>query len=135
MKAFRGDSLPKIAEKLGVNYHTLRNWAKGRSDIPSSELIKIAEMTTISLNWLLTGQGEMYVAAKVFDLEYSVDQHDDWRPVMEEWFEWEGKEMPETMGASFMGGWNTLTREERMDAIRDFKMLLDKIADGDEPED
>lgn len=55
-----GLNLKEIAEKLGVNYHTFRNWAKETRDIPPSELAKIAKMTNVSLNWLLLGEGEKY---------------------------------------------------------------------------
>lgn len=59
-ESFTDSGLPEIAKMLGVNYHTLRNWAKERNDIPRATLIKIADSTNISLNWLLTGRGEKY---------------------------------------------------------------------------
>jgi transcriptional regulator with XRE-family HTH domain len=58
-----GLNLKEIAAKLEINYHTFRNWAKGTRDIPPGELARIAKMTNVSLNWLLTGEGEKYVQA------------------------------------------------------------------------
>lgn len=50
----------EIAEKMGFNYQTLTNWLNGRNEIPLSELVKIANETGCSLNWLLTGKGEIF---------------------------------------------------------------------------
>lgn len=65
---FGGATLPQIAGKMGVNYHTLRNWVKGRTDIPPSELAKIARLTNGNISWLLTGEGEKSLEAKPLDL-------------------------------------------------------------------
>ena len=44
---------------MDLPHATIRNYFGGR--LPSPEvLIKIAEATNVSLNWLLTGKGEMY---------------------------------------------------------------------------
>lgn len=56
VQAFGGKNLKIIAEKLEINYHTLRNWAKETRDIPPDALRKIAKLTNISLNWLLLGE-------------------------------------------------------------------------------
>lgn len=94
--AFGGRTLKEVAERLDVNYHTLRNWAKETRDIPPAELKKIAILTNVSLNWLLLGEGEKFAnQRKEFNLERSIERHHAWRPVLEEWFEFEGKEMPE----------------------------------------
>lgn len=55
LAAFGESSLKSVAARLGVNYHTLRNWAKETRDIPPSVLRQIAKMTNCSLNWLLLG--------------------------------------------------------------------------------
>jgi len=57
--AFDHRSMADIARQLGLPHATIRNYFQGR--LPSPEvLIKIANQTNISLNWLLTGTGEMY---------------------------------------------------------------------------
>ena len=59
-KAFEGKSMAKVARQLRVPHATVRNYFLGR--LPSPEvLIKIANETGVSLNWLLTGKGGMYV--------------------------------------------------------------------------
>jgi transcriptional regulator with XRE-family HTH domain len=55
----------EIADKLGVNYQTLTNWLNGRNEIPVSELVKVANETGCSLNWLLTGKGEIFPGGEI----------------------------------------------------------------------
>lgn len=129
--AFDNAKNAEIARKMGVSEAAVKNYVDGR--IPDADkLIQIRNLTNCNLDWLLTGEGPQTAGGnREFDIERSVDKHDDWREVMNDWFAWEGKEMPDTLGASFMGGWNMLTKEERIDAIRDFKMLLDRVADDE----
>lgn len=61
-EAFGFASRQEIAGKMEVNYQTLSNWLKGRTDFPSGELAKIASLTDYSLNWILTGKGEKRTA-------------------------------------------------------------------------
>lgn len=56
-EAFGLDSIKDVAEELGENYHTVRNYLQLRREIPSSILMKIANLTNFSLNWLLFEQG------------------------------------------------------------------------------
>jgi transcriptional regulator with XRE-family HTH domain len=58
-KAFGGKSMAKVARMLKVPHATVRNYYLGR--LPSPDvLIKIANETGVSLNWLLIGAGTMY---------------------------------------------------------------------------
>jgi transcriptional regulator with XRE-family HTH domain len=58
-KAFGGESMARVAKRLKVPHATVRNYFLGR--LPSPEvLIKIAEETGVSLNWLLMGTGDVY---------------------------------------------------------------------------
>lgn len=128
VSAFGGTNLKIIAEKMGVKYHTLRNWAKETRDIPPSALKQIAKMTKVSLNWLLLEEGEKYLFDnEPFDLNEAITHYDDWRDVMKAWYEYEGDVMPETMGASFMGGWKSFDAAEKASALLDFKRFLDLI--------
>ena len=52
-------SMADIARRLGLPHATVRNYFGGRLPAPEV-LIKIADVTNVSLNWLLTGKGEMY---------------------------------------------------------------------------
>lgn len=58
-KTFDGASMAEVARRLGIPHATVRNYFQGRLPAPEV-LIKIAKETDISLNWLLTGEGEMY---------------------------------------------------------------------------
>src|SRR5688572_21428525 len=58
-RAFGGKSMAKVARSLKVPHATVRNYFLGR--LPSPDvLIKIANETGVSLNWLLMGTGTMY---------------------------------------------------------------------------
>ncbi len=59
-EAFNNQPTKEIANKLGLSYHAVRNYLRGR--IPSGEkLIEISQLTGCSIHWLLTGEGEKKV--------------------------------------------------------------------------
>lgn len=65
--AFGDRSLRQIAEYLECEYSSFWNWAKARTQMPLDVLALIGKETGVSLNWLLTGEGEQYtVEKKVF---------------------------------------------------------------------
>lgn len=58
-RTFDNESMADVAKRLDLPHATVRNYFQGR--LPSAEvLIKIANETNISLNWLLAGKGEIY---------------------------------------------------------------------------
>jgi repressor LexA len=60
-EAFNNQPTKEIANKLGLSYHAVRNYLRGR--IPSGvKLIEISQLTGCSIHWLLTGEGEKRVA-------------------------------------------------------------------------
>jgi len=116
-----------IGRKLDIDYQSAKNYLSGRK--PNADVLeKIVERTDVSLNWLLLGTGPKFLRNE-FDLERSVDLHDDWLDVIDEWYQFEGETMPDTMGASFMGGWKSFDKQQKIDAITDFKRFLDRIKD------
>jgi transcriptional regulator with XRE-family HTH domain len=57
--AFDNASMAEVARRLKIPHATVRNYYQGR--LPASEvLVKIANETGVSLNWLLIGSGNMY---------------------------------------------------------------------------
>lgn len=57
--AFDNERMSDVARLLDIPHATVRNYYQGR--LPASEvLVKIANKTGISLNWLLTGKGDQY---------------------------------------------------------------------------
>jgi transcriptional regulator with XRE-family HTH domain len=61
-RTFDGATMAVVARRLGIPHATVRNYYKeGRLPAPEV-LMKIAAETGVSLNWLLLGQGEMFVS-------------------------------------------------------------------------
>lgn len=60
-ETFGGATMAEIARRIGVPHATIRNYFQGRLPAPDV-LIKIANETNVSLNWLLSGAGEMYLS-------------------------------------------------------------------------
>lgn len=58
-RTFEYEMMSDVARRLGIPHATVRNYYQGRLPAPEV-LIKIANVTNVSLNWLLTGKGEMY---------------------------------------------------------------------------
>lgn len=163
-RIFDNGSMADIARQLGLPHATIRNYFSGRLPAPDV-LIRIAEVTNVSLNWLLTGKGEVYAgrpkavdlgrliedhideiierklagrlaptaatpgkaaAPAVFDVEFALEKFGDPHRVMGEWFDFEGREYPKDFGVVFFQGWDSFTPDERIDAIRDAKKVLDR---------
>ncbi len=161
-KAFGHISMADVARRLGTPHATVRNYYKeGRLPAPEV-LIKIANQTNVSLNWLLTGKGDMYSgaippvaigrfleetirdivdrrlaehgmiggvaekAAAEFDVADAIARLGDPQSVMADWFRFEGREYPSDFGVVFFRGWEGFSPEERIDAIRDAKRVLDR---------
>lgn len=127
-KAFGDAKNYRIAAQMGISDAAVKNYVDGRVPGPEA-LLKIHQLTGCNLHWLLTGEGSRRVEdhGDVFDLEYVVEESENWLDVIDQWYASEGKTnpMPDTLGASFMGGWASFTKEQRLNAIRDFKNFLD----------
>lgn len=129
VEACKTDDKTKLAEILG--FHTVQGVYKvlnGSSELDFEKLQKFRDYTKCSIDWLLTGEEPKYVGGSptVFDLERSIELYDDWQEVLEEWYDFEGRVMPDLGGVAFMGGWEKFDRRQRVAAITDLKMLLDK---------
>lgn len=58
MQFYNTRSLRELAQVTGVSYNTLRNYVGGES-LPSAEVLRqIAATSAVSINWLLTGEGD-----------------------------------------------------------------------------
>ncbi len=63
-KAFNYDTMADVARRLGLPHATIRNYFReGRIPAPDV-LIKIANETSVSINWLLMGTGDMYAVRR-----------------------------------------------------------------------
>jgi AcrR family transcriptional regulator len=56
---FNNASMADVARRLKIPHATVRNYYKGRLPAPEV-LMKIAGESSVSLNWLLMGTGDMY---------------------------------------------------------------------------
>ncbi len=163
-QAFEFASMAEVARRIDVPHATIRNYFQGRMPAPEV-LIKIANQTHVSLNWLLTGAGPMFlgdarpasfdrflneritevvdrlltergIAAAddlgsideppAFDVEAAVMRLGDPHRVMSEWFRHEGRKYPTDFGVAFFQGWEGFAPEEKIDAVRDAKKVLDR---------
>jgi len=57
---YNAENNRQLAQKIGVNYQTLNTWIK-RNKIPYDLLHQIGQNENISIDWLLTGRGEMFL--------------------------------------------------------------------------
>lgn len=156
--------MAEVARRIDVPHATVRNYYQGRMPAPEV-LIKIANQTHVSLNWLLTGIGPVYIGdarpasfdrflneriveivdrmlaergislvedlgsidePPAFDVESAVMKLSDPHRVMNEWFRHEGREYPRDFGVAFFQGWESFSPEERMEAVKDAKKVLDR---------
>jgi transcriptional regulator with XRE-family HTH domain len=62
--AFDGASNAEIARKLNVTKSTIGNYMDGRIP-PAETLIEISRLTSCSLHWLITGEGERHISVQV----------------------------------------------------------------------
>lgn len=51
--ARNGMTKTELAEHLGVSYTTLKNWLKGKGEIPASKLITMSKLFNCSTDYLL----------------------------------------------------------------------------------
>ncbi len=51
--ARNGMTRAELARKLGISYTTMKNWMHGKTDIPCSQIIKLAKMFNVSTDYLL----------------------------------------------------------------------------------
>lgn len=55
-----GRSITKFSERSGINYRSVQNYMRGDREPNSEAYLKFAQLG-ININWLLTGEGEMFV--------------------------------------------------------------------------
>ena len=160
---FGSASMADVARRIGVPHATIRNYFQGRMPAPEV-LIKIANETNVSLNWLLTGTGEMYLAGREpldfdkllerkieeildrrlappapivqnlgqidapppFDIDAALSKFSDPVRIVSEWFKYEGRRAPKDLGVLFFQGWETYSDQEKAEAVKDAKKVLDR---------
>ncbi len=59
-----GGNATKFSEQSGITYRSLQNYLRNEREPNSEAYLKLAQMG-ININWLLTGQGEMFIGNQV----------------------------------------------------------------------
>ena len=54
----------KLARILGVSQSAVSKWEAGERDIPTAVLLKLKQQLGVNLDWLLSGEGEMFSPPK-----------------------------------------------------------------------
>lgn len=76
-EAFGITNSAEIARKLGYGKHLAYKWRDGEA-LPTTEtVIKVYELTGVSLHWLLTGEGEKYSTSAVTNVTKSIASETD----------------------------------------------------------
>jgi hypothetical protein len=65
-------------------------------------------------------------SAEDFNVEEAVLRLDDPAAVMSQWLQYESREYPQDYGVVFFKGWQSFTPEEKVEAVRDAKRVLDR---------
>lgn len=55
-----GRSITNFSERSGINYRSVQNYMRGDREPNSDAYLKFAQLG-ININWLLTGDGEMFI--------------------------------------------------------------------------
>jgi transcriptional regulator with XRE-family HTH domain len=61
-----------------------------------------------------------------FDVERAVREYEDPQQAMNAWFLHEGRKYPADYGVIFFQGWESYTEDEKIEALRDAKKVLDR---------
>ena len=70
-KKLKYNSRDDFATNMGIPFSTLRSYEQGKSSIPHTFLIKLNEQYSVSIDWLLTGKGEMFINSEPKNSEAS----------------------------------------------------------------
>ncbi len=62
VRAILGFSQGELAESLGITQNIISFCESGKRELSKSVLLKISEKFNVNINWLLTGQGEMFLS-------------------------------------------------------------------------
>lgn len=65
-------------------------------------------------------------AVDEFDLASAIERYDDPHKVMAAWFLAEGRKLPDDYGIIFFEGWETFSREQKLEAVLEAKKALDR---------
>lgn len=130
------DVLIKIGEHTGVSLNWLLT-GQGPVHVTATrrvDLDRLLEERIVEVVERVLGERGVTVAEDLgsidqppaFDVIGAIRRFGNPQMVMSEWFRHEGREYPEDYGVVFFQGWDSFTAEEKVDAVRDAKKVLDR---------
>ncbi len=125
--------LIKIARESGVSL----NWmllGRGEMYIGDTARVDIGKFIENKISDLIdeklsaTGRETIRDLGTIdgFDVDDAVRRLNDPQTVMREWFHHENREYPEDYGVVFFRGWEAFTPQQKAEAVRDAKRVLDR---------
>jgi transcriptional regulator with XRE-family HTH domain len=57
-------SAQKLADSMGISLITMQNYELGKREPKYSFLLKLLTDYNVNINWLMTGEGDMFLAAQ-----------------------------------------------------------------------
>lgn len=119
-----GNQFKAYRERLGMNQAELAQ-ALGISPSTVARQEQMRERS-ISLPRVYQLALERLESTVDFDLFAAIRRSNDPIAVMNEWFDFEGRERPAEYGVVFFDGWESYTFEDKVEALRDAKKVLDR---------
>lgn len=128
--------LIKLARETGVSLNWLltgegKMFAEGERPLDLGAVMEeritqiVDERLTMRLSPEVQQLGEIDSKPE-FDIDAAVHSAAEPQAVMRAWFSHEGREYPEDFGVAFFRGWESFTHQEKVEAIRDAKKVLDR---------
>ena len=127
--------LIKIAAETGVSLNWLllgtgEMYAGDTEPIGLGRFIeaKISEMIDrrlMSINENVEELGSIDLVEE-FNIDAAVDRLGDPQTIMNEWFRFENRTAPADYGIVFFRGWESFSHQDKVDALRDAKRVLDR---------
>lgn len=127
--------LIKIAAETGVSLNWLligtgEMYSGDASAIDLGKFIetKISEMIDRRMTGAKPAKSRavQVFAAEGFDVDAAVAKFNEPSKIMDAWFRHEGRKVPKDYGVVFFRGWESFSPEEKTEAIRDAKRVLDR---------
>ena len=73
----------ELTQKLGISYSTLDTW-KNRDKIPEKRLLEFSLKYQVPMEWLLTGEGEMYKGNQTIQNPFCAEICDNFKKLPED---------------------------------------------------
>lgn len=128
--------LIKLARETGVSLNWLltgegKMFAEGERPLDLGAVMeeRITQIVDERLSQRLSPEvqqlGEIDLMPE-FDIDAAIHAALEPQAVMRAWFGHEGREYPEDFGVVFFRGWESFTHQEKVEAVRDAKKVLDR---------